>query len=396
MPKEMVHIYQRPNQGDGFIARFPTFQYRHTIAAVGGFDTASFSLAISRAKAETILSNRLGCRVHIYRDNPVVPIWEGFISRGTINAGGVLYTRSLDEMTNRVSGIHSNATASPTYVTAADNLSSQEVYGIKQGSPDNTTQRSGSANNLRDTILSQKAYPQSSILFNTGGGGSSLTLECLGYYHWLNWGVPFSTSATTRDISAYSVNGVIQQMFVTDPYPNADFIDTTLATVLKNPKYVEEIAVNSDQVNMQGGNATYWDVLARYCEVGDGITPFVAGVTPTQTDGTRKLYFKAANLGTEYLIHTKDARVRTIGGRRVAPYLVRPDRMALIADLNVGIDTDDGDPRLFYVSQVDYDAQRSTVQLRSSDDITAEGAFRLRYAHDRVGVRFGTERRRQR
>jgi hypothetical protein len=110
-----LSLYQKPALGNDFLRRLPVYNYRHTIAAVGGFDTASCDIAIrSREEGQQFLDQYIGNRVAFYVDNPVEPIWEGFINRMTFDAGGVQYTISLDEMTNRVTVTYTDVAASAT------------------------------------------------------------------------------------------------------------------------------------------------------------------------------------------------------------------------------------------------------------------------------------------
>ena len=399
MFNEVVNMYQRPAQGSQFLKRFPVYSYRHTIAAVGGFDTASFEMALRPGEAQRFVTDYLGCRVHVYKDNPRGPIWEGFINRVTINAGGIVYTRSLDEMQNKVSVFYNNNTNSPSQNTEVDNLTSQAIYGVKEGVIDSGLAFPGKVAILRNTVVGQYGWPQSSVLFNSGAGEFTAQVECMGYYHWLEWEVPtLDTGTTSRTISKYGTQGQIQQLFETIGPENQSMVYCDNASdVTQNPDYVQENDQGTENnVNSTGGGATYWDLMKEFAEVGDGTNPWVAGVTETLTDGTRRLYYRPANLTRKYLVKATSGIITNLFGKPVKPWDVRPDCMGFLSDVNVGIDTDDADPRQFYVQQVDYDADANRVQLRSADDITPEGAFRVRWRGKRHGVRFGATTRKQR
>src|SRR5690606_22084890 len=158
-----------------FLGRYKALRYRHSISAVGWYDTAQCDLLMSRAEAERFIEDMIGCRVAVFVDNPAEPAWDGYINRITINAGGGMYTRSLDEMMNRVRVIYSapSVGAAPE-ITAVANLSeSQARYGIKAGSIEGKVligMNVSKMTALRNTFLNVRGLPQNSTIFNQTGG----------------------------------------------------------------------------------------------------------------------------------------------------------------------------------------------------------------------------------
>lgn len=391
-PVHTIGIFQRPKEGSGFIKRCIALNYRHTIMAQGGFDTAQCDVAVrSQTEGQEFLDRYLGCRVFAYADNPYEPIWEGFINRITFNSGGMSATISLDEMANRVEVKYSNDSVTTNGVgaiattTIANTTLSQSIYGIKHLSMEFGYNRNGNAghpNALRDTTLAQKAYPQTSI---TQGGGSTnlVTLEMLGFFHTLEWEVLAFTSATTTQFDLRIKNDFLPALGNgTTFFDNTDFADiTTNATATSG-------TVRNGQ--------TFWEAILKIAEAGDAAKYWITGVGATNPQtGKRRLYYRIQNSATEYIARQKEnLRIRNLYGRIVPPWTVRPDRVVLVSDVLVGYNTQvTVDPRLTYIFGISYDANRQEVQWQGADDTTAKSAFMLRRGFRPYGKGFGASLR---
>jgi hypothetical protein len=388
VPEHSLCIFQRPKEGSGFIKRVsPIFNYRHSITAQGWFDTASCDVAVrSQGEGQEYLDRYLGCRVFVFADNPFEPIWEGFINRISFNAGGASFSIGLDEMANRVEVKYSNDSVTVnglgTIVTTtiANSTKSQAIYGIKHDSVEFGYNRNGNAahaNTLRDTILAQRAFPQTSI--TKGGQNSNLvTLECLGFFHTLEWEVLAFASATTTNFDARIKTDFLPALGNgTTFFDNADFADIA----------ANAIATTGTVRNGQ----TYWDAILKIAEAGDASNYWITGIGPTNPQtGKRRLYYKQVNAATEYIARLSDGlQVRNIYGRLVPPWTVRPDRSILISDVLVGFNSAvTTDPRLTYISRIEYDANQQNVQWFGADDTTMAGAFMLKQGFRSYGKKF--------
>lgn len=383
MFRPVLHVYQRPHLGDSFFKRYIAYGYRHTLSALGGDDTASCRLAVRQNEGQHILSTYLGCRVAVYMDNPAESIWEGYVNRVSLGFGGLIYTRSLDDLQNRVSVIHSSTSDNSTqHLTVADNLSSQDVYGIKEGAVDGGQGSSFNMTPLRDAVLGESGYPASSVMVNNAGGDFTVSIEMKGYYHWFDWFKYVNLSGT-----AITWQAVLEDIL--GAFPNTDFMNTTDTSLIDGIT-----SNNANPVTVSKSGVTGWEAITWFTDRGDGEYPYIAGVTRGDTAQDRKFYFRAANLERRYIVRKQDAVARDLNMRPVKPWRVRPDGKGFVSDLVLNTEVPDGDPREFYIEGVDYDAERGTVQLRSSDDITPEGAFRAKQRRQRMGVRFGVQRRR--
>lgn len=383
-----MNIHEKPAIGDGFLRRLPVYNYRHTIAAVGGFDTASCDIAIrSRDEGQQFLDQYIGNRVAFYVDNPVEPIWEGLINRMTFSAGGVQYTISLDEMANRVRAVYTTASTSPDTTQGAaatatvKSAYSQSLYGIKQEQVDLGLMTAGTgATHLRDTLLAQKALPKSSIV--PGGSGSGLLhIEFLGFYHTLMWEDFRQTTAASAQLG--------------------NFVDTIIGGILNGTTFFDNgdtslTIANTNTINQQTMKGeTVWDVLKKIQETGNTTNYFVIGISPTDFQlGTRRFYYQVASTDIVYTARQSDGlRIRNLYGQLVPPWTVRPDAGVRVSDMLIGWNGIGDNPAETYITKIDYDANQQTAIYSGDDDISAEGAFNYRRFNKVYGKRNGQQRR---
>lgn len=369
VPIHTLSVFQRPKEGSGFQRRVIALNYNHSIAAQGGYDTASCDIAVrSQGEGQDYLNNYLGCFVQAFADNPVEPIWEGLINRITFNVGNVSYSIGMDELANRVSVTYTAAANVISQTTVADNTASQSMYGIKQdqiefgGDPSAGTQRT----RLRDTILAERAFPQTSI--TQGGGQTNLVhLECIGMFHTLEWEYIFSvTSAANTQFDTRITTNILPALANA-----ATFFDNTDFTQI-----VTNAGTTPAQTRMSA-----WDKILQIAEAGDASSYWLAGITPTNWQTKKRvLYYKSSNAAVEYTARQADGlRVRNLYGRLVEPWTVKPDRAIRVTDVLVGFNSAvTTDPRETYIFNIQYDANRQEVQWFGADDTRAIAAFQIK------------------
>lgn len=376
-----LNLYQKPAIGNAFVKRLPVYNYRHTIAAVGGFDTASCDIAIrSRDEGQQFLDQYIGNRVAFYVDNPVEPIWEGFINRMTFSAGGVQYTISLDEMANRVRVIYTNTDQTvTTQGVLTSSTDSQVIYGIKQEQIDMGVMiGGGGTTTLRDTVLAQRAFPKTSAL--PGGGGGLLHIEFLGFYHTLTW------EDQRNAVSANVQLGALIDTIVTGIVNGTTFFDNadTSATIANT--------TSLNQYTTKG--ETVWDALMKLSEIGSAAFYAVIGISPTDFQtGTRRFYYQVASIDIKYTARQSDGlRIRNLYGQLVPPWTVRPDAGVRVSDMLIGWNGIGDNPTETYIAKIDYDANQQTAIYAGDDDTSIEGAFNFRRWNKAHGKRFGAKR----
>jgi hypothetical protein len=363
-----LHIYARPKVGTAFVRRYPIYNYQHSIVNQGWFDTASGDIAVrSEGEGQQILNQYLGCFVAIYVDNPAQPIWEGLINRITFNSGGASYTVSLDEMSNRVTVTYTGAANVAAQVAATNNLVSQGIYGIKEDQIEfGVDPSAGTARTLlRDTILSQKAFPQTAVS-QAQGITNIVHLELIGVFHTLEWQKFFSGAVTTT-----STLSAAAAAFIATVANTTTFFDNSNTS---------KITTNAGTAPDQQRGVSYWERLLNLAESGDGTNYWVCGILPTDKGtGKRLFYYRQANAVIEYTATKADGLMpRNVYGKRVKPWLVVPDRAIRVTDALLGYGgTILTDPTATYIQSIQYDANSQRVQWFGADNTTARGAFML-------------------
>jgi hypothetical protein len=387
IPTHRIHVYQKPKIGNQLITAYNAMRYRHKIAAMGGFDTMSCTIMVARNEAEYVYETMIGNRIAVFVDNPAAPIWEGLISRVTLNLPGIALTRSLDELANRVNvtGIDLSV-ANPTLPqldgAAVNDTASQAIYGIRNGtyrrpirasaSPDTT------AATIKARVVNNLAYPQASASSQGGGGQTIVEIECIGFYHTLEWELGAATNAYTYR------NG------------STGIIDVTLAGLANGTTFINNADVtglmnNAQTIFQLQSGQTAWQVIQTIAEGGNGADPWVAGITGTDwnTD-TRRLYYRPANLTVAYTVRSNDgARIRTTAGALIPPWTIQPDAALRLTDALVGWDGDGDDPRVVYLSFVQYDADSQRVTWQSEDNIELQGALQAVNSLTSTDQRYG-------
>lgn len=381
MPPHFLNLYHKPAVSNTFIKRYPAYNYRHKIAAVGWFDTASCDLLIPRHEAEMWLDQYLGNRVAFYVDNPAEPIWEGLVNRITYQVANVTFTASLDKLYNRVQVQYNTTT--PGTTTATNNTDSQAVYGIKQGVVDAQIQYTSAGSTLpdalRDFLITAHAWPRISAAYGAGNM-VLLSVEFVGFYHTLEWEIWANAAGTAAGASTVLSEVIAGLANGTTFFDNAD--TSAIAT---------NAAFNQRRTSRNGQTA--WEFMQAIQETGDGSggNYYVMGIEPTDFNaGDRRFYYRAANTAIEYTVRLTDGmKIRNLYGGYVQPWRVLPDRGIRLQDVLVGWNGLGDDPREAYIELVDYDAESQSVAWQTSDNIELEGAFQLRRMFKAHGERFG-------
>lgn len=324
--------------------------YQHTISAVGGYDSASFTLGGSTSRLEDWLERGLGRHVVTYNDAGVV-IWEGFVNKVSYSVGGRRIERGpLMEVCNRVVATYSPLDTSvdppvrgaTTYTTLVEDATSQGRYGILKdlisvGDTDQTT-----AEEIRDAYLLERKYAQTDqqVTLLQSGDTPLLQVECLGYYHWLDRFVYEDTTNATTTVSA-------KLQLVLAAEPNG-FISTNYAGIASNA-----YAVNRKEDQQPTG----WAVIKYLTSIGgSGAVRYLFGVYRD-----RRAYYNAipTEVSYQYSLSSGQPEVQNLTGLRVRPWDVLPGRWMFHTDLLVGRNQSSvlrTDPRNMFIESVTYTA----------------------------------------
>lgn len=397
-PTHFVSIYDNPlstlGNGRRFQARYQAYNYRHSIASIGGFDSMSCDLAVDRYTAELVYANFLGSRIAAFVDNPNF-IWEGFINRITYRPGNKEFTRSFDDMANRVRVVY-NLTSAGTVTgvsTIANNTTSQGLYGVKDAVYETDINYGADVthkDDVRTLKLAQNAYPQ--VSSKESGGGAILSIECLGFYWLWDWEVYNSTSTTSRTASAQLRRLVGDTTLAVLPANASKIYQTGATGGAWGDRITTNAAFNYNDESTSG--RTFLETIQGIPEAGDGSARWVLGITPldhlnSSSGALRYVYYRPAQTSALYTAKalTEPGIIRDNFGRLVDPWRVQPDNIVRITDVLAGYSNPGEDPRQTYITNVNYDAETLTAAYQGEDDITMAGAMGLKQRYPKHGKR---------
>lgn len=343
-------------------------RYQHTIAALGGYESASFTINDRLDRLEDWL-DRIGYHVEVYNPDLVL-IWAGFINSIDLQIGPLAVTRGkLTEIGNRVSCVYSTVDTSTTPPTmgirsrtaVVDSPDSQARYGIIQKtlSVGGTTQ--ATAEQIRDTWIAENREPETSQSFSSGGGQTSVSVECAGYYRWLDLYTYNSTGTGTINVST-----AIQNVLAADP--NALF-STDYSRITANTLQTQA-QVNEDD--------TAWGYIKYLVSQGDASdNRYLFGIYA----GQRAVY-EVQPTDTAYLQRITDNRqdIETPTGQVVKPWDVLPGRWLLYPDFLVGRlapANKRDDPRYEFIERVTFNAPWSLSHTGSKTSTLAQKLAKL-------------------
>lgn len=373
-------------------AQYQAFNYRHSHSAIGGYNSMSCDLAVDLSTAEAIYQNFLGGRIASFVDSNQFA-WEGFINRITYRPGAKAYTRSFDDMANRVRVMYQLTSSGATtgVSTVVNNTTSQALYGIKDAVYDtdinfgaNVTHK----DSVRTLKLAKNAYPQVSNAASSGG--AIITLECLGFYWLWDWEVYYNTATTNNNADvALRVRATDTALFA--PANASRIYQTGSGAGAWSAQITANAAFVLNQENTSG--QTYLEQFQALLEAGDGAARWVFGITPLDLNGTsgneRYVYYRPAQ--TSVLLTTKALSepgvIRDQYGRKVDPWRVQPDNIIRVTDVLAGYDMPGEDPRQTYITNLEYDAETQVVTYQGEDDTTLSGAMGLTQRYRKHGRR---------
>lgn len=290
--------------------------YSHEIRSIGGFYSASISFKTDLLSLEDWLDNGLGRHIQVVDEAQDV-IWEGFVDRLTISAGGVQYSLGpviSSDIANRVRIRYSIAdyTISPPSVGVtvtsayANDTISQLRYGILEKTLSVNEVTETIARQIRDTWLQAHSQPPTSMRISQSGTSEpTVTLECLGYYHYLQtW--TYNNSAT----GTITITEKIEDILISSP--NEGLISSELGYVASNGTEVR---------NDETGDKTPQSIIEDLVSYGDSSNnQYTVGIY----EG-RKLYYQPIPEEITYIYNLFDNKgIITARETPINPWAVRP------------------------------------------------------------------------
>lgn len=336
--------------------------YSHVVSASGGYDSANIQLLDTLESLDDWLNDGLGREIYTYNPDGEIR-WHGFINTVTLETGIVTVQRGpLMEVANRVSCTYTpieNAQVDPpvtgeqkeTVITEdADSQAKygilEEIVSIGQALDDGTT---NDAEEMRDTYLAENSYPQTSNTLSLSPQDSSnivVTLECLGYIHWMNkWVYNYTPASPLLQMAYQKIEDVI------DADPNGWFSSTN-ADIEQNAVLVPE---------WEDNNSTALSVINNIVQLGNGsFARMTFGVY-----GDMKCVYATVSSQYDYAYNMMGDTfvVTNIGGGVVKNWDILPAKWVIMPDFLIGSVARDEpsrtDPRALFIERVQYTAPYS-------------------------------------
>lgn len=323
--------------------------YSHTVSANGGYDTMSVTISDDRLSLDEWIERGVGRHIEVYNFAGQV-CWEGFVNSVNAQIGGQQLTIGpLMEIGNRVSVAYSPvdyATTPPTVgaktvTIIEENLTSQAIYGIIEKVLNGGRVTDEDAELIRDTFLAERAFPETSSTMSFGSMSQpTLSLECLGYWHWTN---AYVFNDTTTGV-AY-VDDRIEDILDSNP-------NTGMFTMLDIDENLSIVPTESleDKLAM----AHLKEILALG---GASDQRYTLGIYENGS-----VYYKEIPSEPFYKTTLSDQgqRVTTYEGALVYPWDIRPAQWLFVSDALIGRYTDTTnyyeDPRYMFIEKVSYTA----------------------------------------
>lgn len=381
--------------------------YRHRLVAKGGYDSASCTIRVRREEAEYIFSELIGCVVRVYADDPINPIFEGYIDRVTYRAGSVTLTRSVENMANQVNVTYYNV-SSPAAIktenidtatgTTLTNSKSIATYGLKLQNLDAGLHYNNAVKDhktmLRQTTLAVRAWPQISVAMAQGGEGI-IELEMRGlHYMAFDW-EQFDLTETDPLAFTLDMTVVMYRLIIDSVHgggallpQNAPYIYRLGPLAATNPwlRYVNQSNMGAQMSIASQSGGTYLQFLMSILEAGNGSQQYAFRILPPDhNEGQRYIYWQPASSTVRYQVNAlrDTGHIRDMLGKIVPGWRVQPDSVVQLNDVMIGYTESGDDPRKAYISAVEYDGNTGMATFQSGDNITMEGVLqRDRYFKD--------------
>lgn len=321
--------------------------YSHVIEADGGFKEMVFSLNSEVVEIEDWLESGLGRHVEVFDDAHLV-MWEGFVDKVSAVIGGRAIERGpLMDVANRLSVVYSrvDTSVSPPVVgnraqTAyADNADSQAKYGIFYDVYSVSGSSDATALLIRDTLLADRAWPETTESISGQGSTPMLTITCRGYLDYLKK-FPYNDTVSTGEVDA---SQKIEDVLAADPN----------AIVSTDYTWID---ANTLQVGAyENDSKTGWAVIAGEVAKGDATANrWTFGIY-----AGRKAYYQPQEMDFSYKYTTSQSELELFSGGIISPWAVRPGKWIFFPDFLQGRSyTGDiaRDPRAMYIESVTYTA----------------------------------------
>lgn len=350
--------------------------WRHSIAAFGGFDEASFEISDHGSVMEDWILNGL-FRPIVVKDSYLSTIWEGFVDSITINQAGLSITHGpVTSIANRVFALYSGVDTSvyppqigvrkrtPTF----NNTESQSQWGVWWEVLSLAGVSDANADQLVEIYLEEHGHAEKNSNFSFSEADISLTINCLGWYHSLRY--PFNYTSNSGTVPIYER---IQQVLTANP--NTGWISNDYSKITPNTTEVPQYE-NDDQLALEH--------LRGLTAMGDEHAHrHLFGVYEN-----RQAIYDHVSSQIDYTIELSDPKreIFDAGGSPTAPWKIRPGKWIFFNDFIPGLGSPfenfHSDLRMLRVETVQFD-------MRTPYAVQFTGGISSRYEERsaRLGLR---------
>lgn len=324
--------------------------YGHRRSAFLDSDKAKISIVVSERDAEEWLEQGIGRDITVYDEN-ISGVFKGFVNSVEATFGGLTVRRGpLVDMANRVSVVYAelDTTANPptvgdrTVTTIEEDEPSQLIYGIIEKVVSAGQITTDEAEQLRDTYLAERRYPETSqdIGFSGSSAGSiEISLSVLGYGYWLQLFVYNQIVLS----GAIEISNKIKAVLAADP----NSVLSSDQSLIEDNLFLVTRYEEDDPYGL-----TVVKELVTYGDVNDNRYLF-------QIDDELRPVYKQQPISELYELSLQKQRITHVSGYPIHPWQVEPGQWIFITDLlpSRGIVTNlQEDPRMVFIESVDYTA----------------------------------------
>jgi len=336
--------------------------WTHTISAVGGFDSASFTLKGDKDYLKDWFDDGIMRRVVLY--NPeVIPIWEGYVNRMRFTSGTMQETKTIENFFSRVYNHYSPLNTSvspplelPPQTIVVTNLNAELLYGVKALVLSGGSRTDDTAFEWAYNVLNRRSSIATGQSDNLQGTEAySLEIECLGYFHTLKW-IPYITT-NTGTINSHQV---IQEVLAYFNGINPGWISQNFGLMDFNFAFSRR---GYDDF------PTCWDVIESIIKTGgEGGERWVGGIYQDRTftykpaEEVNGIYSDEVQLYRN-LEDTGQLIYDVATGTEVKPWDMTPDKVLDTIDVNVG-----GTRHLKYIEQVTFSEPYGLTLVGEDDE----------------------------
>lgn len=349
--------------------------WRHSISAFGGFDTASFELSDKEGVVNDWIENGL-FRPIVVKDRFLSTIWEGFVDTITINHAGLSVTYGpVTQIANRVKAIYSgvDTTVYPPQIGVRkqtptfNNTSSQAEWGIWWEILSLAGVTDANADQLVGIYLEEHGHAEANSNFAFGNADISLTITCSGWYRTLTY--PFNYTVLSGTVALATRIQQVLQANVNSGWISSDYsritANTTTVPQYENDdqlalEHLRGLTAMGDEHNIRHMFGIYENRQAVYNHVSEEIDYTIELIDPEQV-------------------------VLDAAGATVRPWMIRPGKWILFNDFIPGLGAPVAgsfhkDKRMLRVESVQFD-------MRTPYAVQFTGGISSRY--DQRSARLG-------